>query len=167
MLCLHRPIPVRSLFKHIHSGQGNVEPLARDSFGSSNNLLATVCRWADHAVTLAVAGFVTRGSVECMKLSPKHIDAKPVINDTPGLREESSELVDQSMASSIFDDIVKPHNVKQGIVSETADKLSRLEQSVLQLKSKSAALETRLEQIENQEPPRKKPKIPNVLKNNS
>ena len=68
MLCLHQPIPVRSLFKHIHSGQGNVEPLARDSFGSSNNLLATVCRWADHAVTLAVAGFVTRGSVECMKL---------------------------------------------------------------------------------------------------
>ena len=68
MLCLHRPIPVRSLFKHIHSGQGNVEPLARDSFGSSNNLLATVCRWADYAVTLAVAGFVTRGSVECMKL---------------------------------------------------------------------------------------------------
>ena len=64
------------LFEHIHSGQGNVEPLARDSFGSSNNLLATVCRWADHAVTLAVAGFVTlavagfvtRGSVECMKL---------------------------------------------------------------------------------------------------
>ena len=34
----------------------------------TNNLLATVCRWADHAVTLAVAGFVTRGSVECMKL---------------------------------------------------------------------------------------------------
>ena len=68
MLCLLRPIVVRSLLRHFHSNQVPDAPLVKDSQDICISLLYTDCRWLDHSLIRRVDGISISLSVSCMKL---------------------------------------------------------------------------------------------------
>ena len=68
MLCLLRPIFVRSLLRHFHSNQVSDTPLARDSLGVCSSLWDIDCRWFNHRLIRRLDGLSLSSSVLCMKL---------------------------------------------------------------------------------------------------
>ena len=66
MLCLLRPIFVRSLLIHFHSNQVPDAPLARNSLCVCISFWDTDCRWLDHSSIRHVDGLSISLSMSCM-----------------------------------------------------------------------------------------------------